>query len=427
MREHNADRVSSGQQSNCGPASRTKIGYFIPVFPGQTHNFFWRERMALKELGVETCLISTRRPPRGIVSPTWAKDAQKETTYLFPFSFFDLLRVFIIMIKAGVSAWMNCARIITSVQDATLAGKVRLMLLIPIAAKLVWVSQRQGWQHVHVHSCADAANIAMFANALYGLTYSLTLHNPLSVHGPNQRQKWSHARFGIVITRAIYDEVNKTLTGFLPPRLAIAPMGVDVVQFNRHVPYRPYAGEGEMRVFSCGRLNPAKGFAFLISAIKLLVDQGTNVRLTIAGEDDVGGTGYRWKLAALTAESGVSERVTFLGAVPEEIVREHLEQAHVFVLASLAEPLGVVLMEAMAMSMPVVATDAGGVPELIENGVDGILVDPGDANALVAAIMRVMEDPLLAVRLSQASRSKIIESFSHHRSARVIADLLAAG
>jgi glycosyltransferase involved in cell wall biosynthesis len=382
--------------------------------------------MALKELGVETSLISTRRPPRGIVSPTWAKAAQAETTYLFPFSFFDFLRAFIIMTRAGVSAWMNCARIITSVQDVTLAGKVRLMLLIPIAAKLIWVSQRQGWQHVHVHSCADAANIAMFANALYGLTYSLTLHNPLSVHGPNQRQKWSHARFCIVITRTIYDEVTKTLVGFLPPRLAIAPMGVDVVQFNRHAPYRPYAGEGELRVFSCGRLNPAKGYPFLISAIKLLADQGVNVRLIIAGEDDVGGTGYRWKLAALTAESGVSERVAFLGAVPEEIVRERLEQAHVFVLASLAEPLGVVLMEAMAMSMPVVATDAGGVPELIENGVDGILVEPGDANALAAAIMRVMEDSLLAVRLSQASRSKIVESFSHHRSARVIADLLAA-
>jgi glycosyltransferase involved in cell wall biosynthesis len=81
----------------------------------------------------------------------------------------------------------------------------------------------------------------------------------------------------------------------------------------------------------------------------------------------------------------------------------------------------------MAMSMPVVATDAGGVPELIENGADGILVESGDANAIAAAIMRVVEDPLLAVRLSQASRFKIIESFSHHRSARVIADLLAAG
>jgi colanic acid/amylovoran biosynthesis glycosyltransferase len=426
MCEDSVDRVSSCHQSNYGSASRTKIGYLVPEFPGQTHNFFWRERKALKELGVETSLISTRRPPLGVVSPTWAKDAQTETTYLFPFSFFDFLRAFIIMIRAGVCAWINCAKIITSVQDATLAGKVRLTLLIPFAAKLVWVSQRQGWRHVHVHSCADAANIAMLANALHGPTYSLTLHNPLSVYGPNQRQKWSRARFCIVITRKLYDEVTRTLVGFLPSRLVIAPMGVDVVQFNRHAPYRPYAGEGELCVFSCGRLNPSKGFPFLISAIKLLVDQGVNVRLTIAGEDDVGGTGYRRKLVALTAESGVSERVAFLGAVPEEIVSEHLEQAHVFVLASLAEPLGVALMEAMAMSVPVVATDGGGVPELIENGADGILVEPGDANAIAVAIMRVIGDPLFAVRLGQASRFKIVESFGHQRSARAIADLLAA-
>lgn len=425
MREHSDDRISGGRQSNCGSASPTKIGYLVPEFPGQTHNFFWRERRALKELGVETSLISTRRPPLGVVSPTWAKEAQTETIYLFPLSFFDFLRTFIIMIRAGACAWINCAKIITSAQDATLLGKVRLMLLIPFAAKLVWVSQRQGWRHLHVHSCADAANIALFANALYGLTYSLTLHNPLSVWGSNQRQKWSRARFCIAITRKLYDEVTETLAGFLPSRLVIAPMGVDVVQFNRHAPYCPYDGEGELLVFSCGRLNPSKGYPFLISAIKLLVDQGVNVRLTIAGEDDVGGTGYRQKLVVLTAESGVSERVVFLGAVPEEIVREHLEHAHVFVLASLAEPLGVALMEAMAMNVPVVATNEGGVPELIESGADGILVEPGDANAIAAAVMRVMGNPLLAVQLGQASRFKVVESFGHRRSARAIADLLA--
>ena len=343
--------------------TQIKIGYLIPEFPGQTHNFFWRERQALQELGVDTSLISTRRPPKGIISPAWAEEAQKKTVYLFPPSFPDMVHAVITFLAAGPKGWFNCIGIIANAKDMSSIEKVRLISLLFIAARLVRLSKSQGWKHVHVHSCADAANIAMFAANLCDLTYSLTLHNPLSVYGPNQEQKWRHAKFGVVITQQIYNELTKSLPNFLPQHLEIAPMGVNCSVFNRAIPYSAYDGEGKFCLFSCGRLNFCKGHAHLIEAIHILRQRGVNAQLEIAGEDEQGGSGYRRELERLIQDLDLGDAITLLGAVSEEAVQASLEKAHVFVLASLGEPLGVATMEAMAMGVPVVVTNAGGVTE----------------------------------------------------------------
>lgn len=405
-------------------ATRLCIGYLIPEFPGQTHNFFWRERQALRELGIDTRLISTRRPPKGIASPSWAEAAAAQTVYLFPFSLPDVFKALAVILAAGPLAWMRCLNLVVGAADLSIKQKLRLAALIPFAAKLVAIGRAGRWRHVHIHSCADAANVAMFASMLSDMAYSLTLHNPLDTHGPNQAQKWLHALFAIVITRKIHAEVLQRLQGFLPRRLEIAPMGVDVEKFTRTGRYQPYQGSGTFKIFSCGRLNPGKGYPFLIAAVDLLKRQGLAVRLEIAGEDDQGGSGYRQVLETRIAEAGLDDSVILLGAISEEAVRNHLEGAHVFALASLEEPLGVVIMEAMAMNVPVVATNGGGVGELVAEGVDGILVNPRDADALAAAIARIARDPELAERLSAAGREKIIRAFSHRRSAQTIAALL---
>lgn len=407
-----------------------KIGYLIPEFPAQTHNFFWRERQALQDLGLELQLISTRRPPLGLKAASWSDQAQRQTTYLFPPSPAMLRRSLLQLLQAGPRAWYTCISRVAQAQDLDgkplpLRQKLRLMALLLPAAGLAYHSQQQGWRHVHVHSCADAANVAMFAAVLAPLTYSLTLHNPLSVYGPNQPQKWRSARFALVITEKIYHDVVKQLAGSLPPRLAIAPMGVDCDRFVRSQPYQAYSGTGPVRLFSCGRLNPCKGHQNLIAAVSQLRRQGLDVSLVIAGEDDQGGSGYRSVLEALVRSLDLDRAVTLLGAVSEETVQQHLEQAHAFVLASSEEPLGVAIMESMAMAVPTIATDAGGVPELIENGVDGLLVPPGDVEALTAAIAHLLQDVALAQRLSSAGPRKIVAKFSHRRSASAIATLLA--
>jgi colanic acid/amylovoran biosynthesis glycosyltransferase len=259
----------------------------------------------------------------------------------------------------------------------------------------------------------------MFANAFFGMTYSLTLHNPLHVWGGNQKNKWRHAAFGIAITDWILLDAQRQLGSSLPARMLIAPMGVNVDVFQRKSAYRP-ATDGPTHIFSCARLNPAKGFTVLLEAVRLLRDAGKQVTLTIAGEDDDGGTGYRRVLEHLISELSLEKLVVLLGAVPEERVRSELEAAHVFVLASFEEPLGVAIMEAMSMEVPVVATRAGGVPSIITDQANGLLVPPSDAPSLADAINRISSDASLARNLSQNGRQRIAERFHHRLSARAM-------
>jgi colanic acid/amylovoran biosynthesis glycosyltransferase len=406
--------------------STKPIGYFVPEFPGQTHIFFWRERQVLTELGVETLLLSTRRPPQGIVSHSWAAEAQQQTGYLAPLGAMDILRGLGTVVQAGPKAWQRCIGAIATAQ-VSLTQRLRLAAMLLVAGKLMRWMQQQQIQHVHVHSCADAAHIAMLASLLSDITYSITLHGPgLAVYGPNQPQKWSHARFALVISQELQTLVEQELAGYLPACVAVAPMGVNVDQVQRSRPYQPASPNGPFHLVSCGRLNPIKGHADLIQAVANLRQQGLDVYLRIAGEDESGGAGYHLVLSELIQQLNLVGIVTLLGAVSEAQVCQELEAAHVFTLASLNEGVPVAVMEAMAMEIPVIVTDVGGVSELVEPGQDGILVQAENVPMLTQTIAQMLHDPDLALRLSQASRQKVVSQFSHRRSAEAIAECLAA-
>lgn len=289
-----------------------------------------------------------------------------------------------------------------------------------MGARLARLWRQRRWAHVHVHSCADAAHVAMFANRIANVPYSVTLHGPLVDYGPNQREKWRRARFAFVITRKLLAEVRAELDGSLPPIVDLAPMGVDSRRLVRSRPYEPWTGRGPLRIFSCGRLNPCKGHGDLAKAVGILRSRGVDARLEIAGEDELGGVGFHRILADEIAAADLGSVVTLLGAIPEERVVRRLEAAHVFSLASWAEPLGVAIMEAMALGTPVVTTDAGGVPELVRHEHDGLLVPPVQPEALADAIERIARDPSLAQRLADSARGRVLAEFDSRRSAQLL-------
>ena len=401
-----------------------KIGILIPEFPGQTHAFFWREMLALRELGIATELTSTRRPPNRLMEHAWAAQAEAETFYLSPPGFTGVLAAMAQFLAAGPKAWGRCLSAILGADvPRGIVDRARLVVLALVGARLLRHARRRHWDHVHVHSCADSANIAMFAWLLGNLPYSMTLHGPIVYFGSNQKQKWSRASFAIVITRTLLAEVQAHLNGALP-RVEVAPMGVDLRQLTRAGgPYQPWNGQGPFRVFCCGRLNVGKGHEELLEAIAI-VRKELDVQLRIAGEDEMGGSGYRRVLERRIEELALQDRVTLLGAVSEQTVRQELEQAHCFALASRQEALGVATMEAMAMQVPAVVTGVGGVAELVSSGVDGILVPAKDPQRLAEEILRVARDPSLATRLSQAAREKVERSFDSSVSAKTIARCL---
>lgn len=379
-----------------------RIGYIVPQFPGQTHIFFWREIQALERMGHEVHVFSTSKPPKGLIAHDWSDEAMERTTYLGSAN----------PLKAGIAA----SRLLGLGLPGWIlreGGEFAKDALICLGAsqQLAQCAKTLKLDHIHAHSCARSSLIACFAHILGAPTYSLTLHGPLSDYGPGQRLKWEHASFATVITQKLEDEIGQQLAGYLPERIVIRPMGVDTDALTRTAPYTPPKLGRPIRVFSCGRLNVVKGHQDLMSATRQLIDQGVDVRVEIAGEDDHGGGGYRTELEAHLKKLHLQDHVKLLGAIDAGQVKAKLEESHLFVLASWDEPLGVAYMEAMSMGVPTIGTDAGGVRELIEDSVNGYLVAPKSPNQLARTIRTLAGDPAALQRLSEAGRSHVVKHF----------------
>jgi len=419
--------ATAAEDSAAAPAAggreRVVIGYFVPQFPGQTHIFFWREIVKLREFGCEVRLISTRPPPVATCRHPELLALALETHYLMGFHPGDVLRALLTRPGGLLSALGLWREISGSPREGA-----RNFAALLCGAALFGYAQRHGLEHVHVHSCANAALIAAFSRRMGGPSYSLTLHNPLPVYGPHQAQKWRDAAFGIVITRSILREVREALGPDLPPRVEVAPMGVDPDRFRRPegTPYRAWPGSGPFQIFSCARLHSCKRHDDLIRAAGLARERGHDVRLAIAGGTDAFEPDHAARLEALVGELGLGGCVELLGPLSEQAIIDRLCESHLFAMLSAAEPLGVVYMEAMAMEVPVIATDAGGVPELIESGCNGLLVPPAQPDVAADAILTLMHDPELARAMAAEGRRTVVERFSSAVSARTLVEAVRA-
>jgi glycosyltransferase involved in cell wall biosynthesis len=392
-----------------------KVGYLIPEFPGQTHIFFWREMEALRALGVEIETISTRRPAPGVVCHDWSQAAIESTHYLFPPRPGRLARSAASILGGGPATWSRCLAAFNSIDDASAGMRARMAALAVMGRQLADVASERGWDHVHVHSCGDSALIATFANVLADVPYSLTLHGPVQHYGPGQALKWTRAKFGVTVTNRLRNELLATVEGIEEDRVIVASMGVDTELFRRSDAYRgPEAGRRTM-VVTCGRLHEHKGHQDLVAAVDLLVRHGVDVGLKVLGEGPA-----RPILEAEIGRRGLEGRVELLGAVAEQVVREELEHADLFALASHDEAIGVATMEAMAMGLPVIVTDVGGVDELVSHEENGLLVPAHKPQEMSDAIRRLIEDAELCASISTRGRETVAARFDCRLSAALL-------
>ena len=381
-----------------------KIGYLIPQFPGQTHIFFWRELMELEKRGVNAQIFSTRLPPPSLMSHNWSQTGIERTIYIGRPKLRDIFSSIFTLPYREIGSTIR--------QD----GKAFLkdvLICAPAAKRLLRECRTKGISHVHVHSCARAALIATLAHHMGGLSYSLTLHGPMSDYGTGQPMKWRHAKFATIITEKLLAEVHETLGNDAPAKLVVQPMGVDTMEMARTNTYIPAIPNAKIKLFSCGRLNIVKGHQDLMQAVRILVDRGLNIALEIAGEDDDGGQGYHQVLSTLLKDLGLENHVRLLGAIDVQSVRQKLQDAHIFALASWHEPLGVAYMEAMACGVPTIGTNAGGVRELIQDGINGRLVKPKTPIEMADTIQDIINTPDQALALSKEGRNHIV---NHYRS-----------
>ena len=184
--------------------------------------------------------------------------------------------------------------------------------------------------------------------------------------------------------------------------IEVIPLGVNLRAYvsQKRTLRRP---DDAFRIICVARLVPVKGLETMVKAVDLIQPKA-NFRAYIVGAGPL-----QSKLQALIDEIGLTDKVKLCGFLPDEAKRAYLENSDLFVLPSLYEPIPIAILEALAAGLPVVASDVGGIPELVRPGVNGLLVKPGNPHDLAAAISKLIDDSKLRRRLASNARKSVRE------------------
>jgi glycosyltransferase involved in cell wall biosynthesis len=290
--------------------------------------------------------------------------------------------------------------------------------LIRKAAVLAGVLEQRGVTHVHAPWADAHAFLAMIAARLLRIPYSIHVRaHEIHSESSNYALKEKLACASFAVTNSSYNEAHlRPLLAQGPPeRLQVIYNGVDLRQF---VPAsQRNAGPAAFAILAVGRLVEQKGFEFLLRACRKLSDRGLGLNCEIIGGPQPSEINTYVHLKKLHRRLNLEQHVHFLGAQPFQRVLEAYTRVDLFVLPcviasdSSRDVTPNALIEAMAMQLPVVSTPIGAVPEIVDDGVDGILVSPQDEDALADAIEVLVHDPGLRRRLGLAARKKIESRF----------------
>lgn len=382
-----------------------RCAYLVSRYPSTTHTFVLREVAALRERGVEVRTASVRRWPR---PESFGPDERAEaarTHVIVPAGAGRLLR-------ALAAAWRQRRPVLRSTltlwRGSPPGLRARLWSLFYAAEGLLlwhWMDDA-GLRHVHVHHANVSADLAMMAVALGGpdWRWSLTLHGPTELLDPvghNLARKLRAADAVVLIGEFLRERVVAAAPGLDPRRLRLVHCGL---------PLRPSApatpSSGPIRLLNVGQLEPRKGQHLLLQAVSDLRSRGMAVALTI-----VGGGSQRAALELQARQLGLADSVRFTGPLSAQQVRDCYAQADLFCLPSLAEGIPIVLMEAMAAGLPVIASAIDGIPELVIDEVNGLLVPAGDVQALAGALGRLATSVPLRQSLGAAAPRRVREAF----------------
>ncbi|HTK59797.1 MAG TPA: glycosyltransferase [Candidatus Baltobacteraceae bacterium] len=273
--------------------------------------------------------------------------------------------------------------------------------LFPILAPLWTLGQPHDLVHAVMESYAGIA--LWWYRALGGKKPTILTLQSGDLDMPEKNRKiprfiWKNIHTSPTVAVGISTALTRRAEKLGAKRTMTIPNGVDF----SHLAKVPRGVKEPHRVVTVARLSPEKGLPFLIDAIKLARHTVEDATLAI-----VGGGALEAELKALVEERSLQDVVKFLGALPNAEAMAEVAKSGVFVLPSLGEGLGIVLLEAQALDVPVIGTDVGGIPDVIEHEKTGLLVPPSDAKAIAAAIVRVLTEPGLGARLAAGAKERL--------------------
>jgi colanic acid/amylovoran biosynthesis glycosyltransferase len=400
-----------------------RIGYITSRFPKLTETFILFEILGLERLGIQLQFYPLIRERAELIHAE-AEPIIERARYL-PFMSTAIFGSQIWWMLNYPTRYFSA---LAAALRGTLASRNFFIGAVGIFPKVAHIAREMsdaGVQHVHCTWASHAALAGYIVKRLTGIPFSFTAHgSDLHVDRTMLCTKAKAASFIVAITEYNRDLIERECSSADDLKVTVIHAGIDTSHFtpsDRSPSDRPFT------ILAVGSLIEVKGHVYLIRACNLLRHTGVNFECLIVGEGNL-----RQELQALIAELALEDCVRLVGPRTRvEIAAIHRE-ADVFVTPSVRtkrgdrEGIPVVLMEACASGLPVVASRISGIPELIEDGVSGFLVPPGVPSDIAHAIRHLYDNPELCRAFGAAGREKCVREFDAFTNAARLASYFPA-
>ena len=395
-----------------------KLAYLSSRYPAVSHTFIMREVLGLRGRGVEVDTFTVRRvTPDHLLTDT--DEAENERTFsILPVSPWRLAIAHLLVLLAHPLRYWRAAWTALSDRQPGLRALLWQLFYFAEAGVLAFELRRRGIGHVHVHFANVASGVAMLATRMLGIRWSLSLHGQSDFGDPVfSRLPSKVGDVAFVICVSDYGRALAMLHSSVEhsSKIHVIRCGVDPDQFRPKARGKAGRGPEPIRLITVARLSPEKGLVFLLESIHELVSAGLDVTSTVIGDGP-----ERGRLERCVERWRIAGHLRLIGSVGHDELNEYYRQADVFVLPSLAEGLPIVLMEAMACGLPVIASRVAGIPELVESGVSGVLVSPGRVDELAAAIRSLADNEQLRWQMGLRGRERVVEAFNAKQADRTL-------
>jgi glycosyltransferase involved in cell wall biosynthesis len=405
-------------KKNIKPVS---LAYIVSQYPKLSMIFVIREVLQLRELGFKIDVASINAPDRNTQGLTdYEAEEAAMTYYVKPHGVVGAIRAHgLAMFRQPISYLRGWGLVFSLSKLDLIQMFYNLMYFSEALMVGVWMEEK-GQHHLHAHLGSQAATVAMYVKKVFGVGFSMTVHGPdefYNAPGQYLTKKVIAADFICCISHFARSQLMKLSPYEHWYKLEVIRLGVDPKVFSP----RPFNAAPEViEVICVGRLTPAKGQHILMSAIHMLFEEGHKVRLRIVGDGP-----DRKSLEQQVRQLGIADHVIFEGAVNQDRIRELYATADIFSIPSFAEGIPIVLMEAMAMEIPCVTTRITGIPELIRDGENGLLVAPSDIEGLAVSLERLMSDKRLRESMGKKGRERVMADYDLAHNVDCLGDIFA--
>ena len=399
-----------------------KIVYIIGTYPRLTTTFIDREIYSLEKLGAEIKIVSIRRPDAAL-----SRDQIQlinRIQYLLPANIASLLLGHIRYAFGQPKKFFGTLYYLLSCPHPSVSSRIKTLMHFGEGVYAAYQLRKVQFDHVHAHFMDRVAVIALIISRLLDVPYSLTAHaGDIYVDPILLPEKMAGAKFITTCTGYNKSHLEQFGENIFNHKLFCIYHTLSVNEYQGY----EFRSNDQSIILSVGQLKERKGFNYLLNACRLLVDRGYSFICQIVGDGP-----QKEYLDAQVKLLSLEDHVQLCGALPHQEVIEKYQQASLFVLpailASDGDRDGIpnVILEAMAMELPIVSTDHSAIPEVVEHGVNGLLVPPADEIALADALEEIIENPRYGRELGSRGRDIVVEKFDPITNSKQLLDRFTA-